>query len=640
MQRDIFISYAEENRAFVEKLVSALEERGLRCWVAFRDIDPSEKWARAITKGLKSSRAVLLIATRHSNASKHVHREINLADELNRPLLYILLEEMQLDEELQYFFSGIEYIEGYSLSFENIISELVVTVQTLDRAKAEEQAGTPVNPIVDKPDKIERESKPAFAIQSIKSLPVEFIPIPAGQVEMQARTADAKRIRLQPLNCFWLSRRPVSRGLYAAFLRDKGKFIPSEMNDPTRSEEPMVVKTIEEAREFCLWAAEQTGLPIRLPGTFEYNIAAGRMHYRSPAPAGDGTNPHLAAQPAPPAPIWLTAFEWKSGAAVLLENPPDLPVKPTRGEWIFYLAYNQPLACLQMGEVLQNRYQIQRLIARGGMGSVYEAQDLVEGQPCAVKESQLSLLPALPDEGDDTHPPAESAWNRTAALRQFTHEAEILNQLQHPALPRVIDFFTERDNAFLVMNLIEGRSLKTLIHDRVRDKKQPVDQTTALNWIQQVAAALEYCHQRGILHRDVKPDNILIDRSRDQVFLVDFGIARLLALRNAAPAGTYNYAPPEQFSLHAALTPGCDIYALAATLYHLLTLHPPTAAPLRKQGEALIPPNQFNASVSQSVSQAVMKAMQLEPGMRYQSIAEFKSALLGFSPRRRSTFTG
>jgi hypothetical protein len=212
---------------------------------------------------------------------------------------------------------------------------------------------------------------------------------------------------------------------------------------------------------------------------------------------------------------------------------------------------------------------------------------------------------------------------------QFQQEATVLARLNHPHLVGVTDFFEEGRNVYLVMKFIEGESLSARIKQR---GALPEDQV--VTWSAQLLDALSYCHSQGIIHRDIKPQNIII-RPDGQAVLVDFGLVKLWnpndpKTRTAVRGiGTPQYAPPEQYELEAGHTePRSDLYSLGATMYHALTGQAPPTATLR-----ISAPEEFTSirasvnSVSQRTSSAIEKAMELARSQRWSSAAEMAQAL-------------
>jgi hypothetical protein len=265
---------------------------------------------------------------------------------------------------------------------------------------------------------------------------------------------------------------------------------------------------------------------------------------------------------------------------------------------------------LAIGQILNNRYRIVRLIGQGGFGAVYRAWDLSLKQPCALKEN----LDASPE-----------------AQRQFEREATLLAGLRHPNLPRVTDyFFLPGQGQYLVMDFIDGYSLV----EAVKQNSGPLPESRALDWIEQVCNALTYLHSQKppIIHRDIKPQNILITPA-GQVMLVDFGISKIydpvLSTTGGARGVTPGFSPPEQYG-RARTDPRSDLYALSATLYYLLTAHePPDAIERMVHNAPLTPPIQYNPVISPAVDRTILRALETDSQRRFPSIKEFRQALEG-----------
>lgn len=281
------------------------------------------------------------------------------------------------------------------------------------------------------------------------------------------------------------------------------------------------------------------------------------------------------------------------------------------------------LTPLKAGEVLRGRYRINRIIGQGGMGSIYLADDLrLEGRQCALKEVE--------------HDRSLSAEMLKQAREQFLREATVLARLDHPNLPKVSDFFSIGGRDYLVMDYVPGKDLRTLMNE-ARQKGAFLPESEVLGWAAQLADALIYMHNQlpPILHRDIKPSNLKLTPS-GLVKLVDFGLVKILASDDVTVTvlqgrGTALYTPLEQYGGDAGHTDArSDIYAFGATLYHLLTNHPPPEArELFLQPEKLIPIRQINPSVDTHTEQAILWAMSLHPDERPQDVETFRRALLG-----------
>jgi eukaryotic-like serine/threonine-protein kinase len=265
--------------------------------------------------------------------------------------------------------------------------------------------------------------------------------------------------------------------------------------------------------------------------------------------------------------------------------------------------------------ILQARYRIIRQLGQGGMGAVYEAVDTRLDTTVALKETLFT------DE---------------RLRKQFEREARLLARLHHPALPRVSDHFTEGDGAFLVMQFIAGDDLAEMVTRR----KSPFPPDQVLNWADQLLDALDYLHTQTpqIIHRDIKPQNLKLT-SRGQIILLDFGLAKgqvaevgRVSTTASIFGYTPNYAPLEQIQ-GLGTDPRSDIYALAATLYHLITGIKPAdaltraAAVVNSQADPLQRASEVNGNVAPSVSAVLEMALAQNRDQRYTSAAEMRRAL-------------
>jgi serine/threonine protein kinase len=278
---------------------------------------------------------------------------------------------------------------------------------------------------------------------------------------------------------------------------------------------------------------------------------------------------------------------------------------------------------LKAGEVLRGRYQTIRIIGQGGMGCIYLADDLrLKGRQCALKEVEydLKLSPELIQESRD----------------QFMREATVLARLDHPNLPKVSDFFSIESRDYLVMDFVPGKDLRTIMVEK-RQENEFLAESMVLDWASQLCDALEFLHSQNppILHRDVKPSNLKLTPN-GLLKLVDFGLVKVLApgeitITILQGQGTALYTPLEQYggdSGHTGIP--TDIYAFGATLYHLLTNHPPADARERfLDPESLAPIREINPNISLKTEKAILWAMGIHPFDRPQTIQDFRQTLFG-----------
>jgi serine/threonine-protein kinase len=288
---------------------------------------------------------------------------------------------------------------------------------------------------------------------------------------------------------------------------------------------------------------------------------------------------------------------------------------------------------LETGALLKDRYRIEALLGEGGMGAVYRAFDMLHNQRCALKECRLEGLPSAPAPSEDdtqfNRGKKAPALSREKALAQFKREAQLLARLDHANLPKVFDYFSEGNDYYLAMTLIEGRNLALLIY-----KQGAQSWATAAPWVQQLLEALAYCHAQGVIHRDIKPANVILT-PQGRACLVDFGIAKPDEPGGhttvGARAATPGYSPPEQYGGHGRTDARSDIYSLGALLYTLVTGQDPVEAIARVTGEAeLTPPENTAPDLPRPVAAAIVRAMGLRPAERFQTVAELQAAL--FAP--------
>jgi serine/threonine-protein kinase len=249
------------------------------------------------------------------------------------------------------------------------------------------------------------------------------------------------------------------------------------------------------------------------------------------------------------------------------------------------------------------------------MGSIYKARDARLDVDVAIKEMRPQ-----PDMDAET----------LAQLRQqFRQEAAVLARLDHPNLVRVTDFFEEGGNAYLVMDFLEGETLAQRIV-----RQGMLSEAQVMDWGRQLLGALAYCHKQGVLHRDIKPQNILL-REDGRAVLIDFGLVKLWDARNPQTqtvmrgVGTPEYAPPEQYGATDQHTdPRSDLYALGATLYHALTGERPLSATDRMAlPENFKMPRMIRPDVNPQTEFTILKAMALKVRDRWSSAEQMLQAL-------------
>jgi len=276
-----------------------------------------------------------------------------------------------------------------------------------------------------------------------------------------------------------------------------------------------------------------------------------------------------------------------------------------------------------IGKTLQGgKYTLEQELGRGGFGITFRANHRYLGQPVVIKTLNESL---------------RQQPNFAEFDRKFQDEARRLASCVHPNIVRVSDFFVEDGQPYMVMDYIAGQNLGDVV-----GSNNPLPENLAILYITQIGAALKVVHQKGLLHRDVKPQNIILRQGTQEVVLIDFGIAREFtpgATQSHTNMVSDGYAPPEQYFAQGKYTPATDVYGLAATLYTLLTAQVPVAAILRTS-QPMPSPRDLQPQLSAAVSSAVMRGMTVEAQNRPASVDEWLSLLHGQPHGAASPSTG
>lgn len=275
-------------------------------------------------------------------------------------------------------------------------------------------------------------------------------------------------------------------------------------------------------------------------------------------------------------------------------------------------------AILEAGTLLNQRYEIVKLLGRGDFGVVYQACDLrsddVVAQFVAIKQMPMQMIV------------------------NCERQADMRSMLTHPAIPRILDYFPQDDHAYLVQELIHGSNLETVLD------KHPgfLPEHQVITWAIQLCDVLGYLHNHPyhpLIFRDLKPNNVLLDEA-NQIHLVDFGLARVFPpgffldrpdafrhYREGLAIGTAGYSPPEQYQ--GLLEPQSDLYALGATLHHLLTRRDPRKeSPFTFQEH---PVRSINPDISRELESIIMKAVNPALVARFSTAGEMQAALEGLT---------
>jgi len=282
--------------------------------------------------------------------------------------------------------------------------------------------------------------------------------------------------------------------------------------------------------------------------------------------------------------------------------------------------------CLTPGTVIADRYIIGAELNSGGFGIVYKAWDRKLDTLIAIKEYYPSgLVNRQPGSTSvilvATRREKEFVYGKTRFLEEARNMAKFSGQKN---IINVYDFFESNNTAYIVMEYLDGRNLRQILDEQ----SVPLPYDYCINVATQVGTALEAIHKENILHRDVSPDNIMVC-SDGTVKLFDFGAARFSAgIENRVTVVVKpGYAPPEQYDKVNRQDPRTDIYALGATLYHAMTGVVPEESTNRKIDDKLREPSEIDHTIPENISNAIMRAMAVEPQFRFPSVSEFITAL-------------
>src|SRR5271166_2187227 len=275
---------------------------------------------------------------------------------------------------------------------------------------------------------------------------------------------------------------------------------------------------------------------------------------------------------------------------------------------------------LQTGDVLGGRYEILQMLGEGGMGAVYKAMDRELDRPVALKliRPELAANPSI--------------------LARFKQELLLAHQVTHKNVIRIYDLGDADGVKFISMEFVEGVDLRALISERTKENKK-FSPEEAVEITEQICRALEATHNVGVIHRDLKPQNIMRDAT-GRVLLMDFGLARTVQgegmTQTGALVGTMEYMSPEQ-ALAKGLDQRSDLFTLGLILYELLTGKTPYSAEsvvaslIKRTQERAIPVSDHDGTIPQPLSNIVSKCLERDPKLRYQNAAELLHDLDAYS---------
>jgi len=277
--------------------------------------------------------------------------------------------------------------------------------------------------------------------------------------------------------------------------------------------------------------------------------------------------------------------------------------------------------------LMQGKYRIVAVLGQGGFGITYKGEHTMLGTTVAIKE--FFMKGACERDENSTHVTTSQSNSELASRfrTKFLKEAKTLAALKHPNIIRVFDVFEDNGTAYYVMDYIEGNNLSDIVEGKGR-----LSEPLALKYIRQVANALDYLHQKKLLHLDVKPANILLDKNTGNAILIDFGVSKQYdqdgqQTSTTPPAISKGYSPVEQYAQGSnvkTFSPATDIYSLAATLYKLVTGNTPPESNLLLNEDEQLPP--YPSNVSETTRNAIAECLQTRK-KRPQSISEFLQLL-------------
>lgn len=287
---------------------------------------------------------------------------------------------------------------------------------------------------------------------------------------------------------------------------------------------------------------------------------------------------------------------------------------------------------LPAGSLLKRgQYQIRKAIGAGGFAITYLANQVGWNWPVAIKE--YCPVGSVRTGGHVVCGPDTSTGEFEQGLKGFIQESQLLLRFTHPGIVRILDQFEEAGTAYLVEEFLDGVTLESIL-----EKSGPLRFRKALSLVHQVGSALTVVHGAGLVHSDIKPENIFLCEGGLFV-LIDFGLSRGYLSFGASQKGSRGlspgYAPPEQYSVKSILGPSADIYGLAATAFHVLAGVSPPDAGSRQKGMAL-PAITSLGEQQQRIEDALFSALHLERDKRTQSVTDFLNHL-GLDPSPRAT---
>jgi len=285
-------------------------------------------------------------------------------------------------------------------------------------------------------------------------------------------------------------------------------------------------------------------------------------------------------------------------------------------------------AAIKQGEILKERYIVGRVLGQGGFGVTYSALDFATKERVAIKEFMPTALVNREASGYVRPYSGEMEEHFTQGKAGFLEEANTLEQFKdNPHIVNILDYFEENGTAYFVMDYVQGQNLKAYV--KIMGGK--LGEEAANRILMPIMEAMEDVHSKGIVHRDIAPDNIIVT-AEGSAKLIDFGAARHSTGEKSLSLDVilkHGYAPKEQYSRHGRQGPYTDVYAMAATYYYAVTGRVPPDSIDRVSSDELAAPGTLGAKLSAHAEKALMKALSIQPEDRYPNMGDFLRALRG-----------
>lgn len=274
---------------------------------------------------------------------------------------------------------------------------------------------------------------------------------------------------------------------------------------------------------------------------------------------------------------------------------------------------------------IRNRYRIEKILNRGGFGITYLAKDRELCKKVVLKKYQpIEYETDFNIRKMSRRTEKKSSYER--GKRDFLKEARIMSSLfDVKEVVKVLDYFEENEDAYIVMEYVSGITLRQYIEN----SQESMNFEQVWDFLLPIIHALEKAHEKGLIHRDISPDNIIV-RKDDSLKLIDFGSARqYTGTKTTMTAIIKNgYAPPEQYETRGKQGPWTDIYAICATIYEMITGVIPQPALQRKEKDRMYPPSSYGCEITPQQEEALMKGLSIDYRKRYQNIVQLEEAVL------------